>query len=179
MLLDLNLQNAVILHIVLTAIVLLAIALLVRVVQRLVFRYVDEPSKRYHAYRLVRRFASLLAFLLIYLIWSPGEQNVVTILTVIGAGLAIALREAVLSAFGWLTVAVRTPYRQGDRIEVNGVRGDVLDIRLLHTAMMEIGGWVESDQSTGRIVHVPNSWVFLHPIYNYTRGSASSGMRSG
>lgn len=166
---DLSLQNATILSIAVTFVILLTIALLTRVVLRVVFRYVDEPTKRYHASRSVRRFASLLALIAIFVIWSPGE-NLVTILTVIGAGTAIALREMVLSAVGWMNIAVRAPYRQGDRIEINGVQGDVLDIRLLHTAMMEIGGWVEAEQSTGRIVHIPNNWVFLHPIYNYTRG---------
>ncbi len=166
---DLSLQNETILSIIVTIAVLLAIAILARVVLRVVFRYVDEPAKRYLASRTVRRFASLLALVVVFVIWSPGE-NLVTILTVIGAGTAIALREMVLSAVGWMNIAVRTPYRQGDRIEINGVRGDVLDIRLLHTAMMEIGGWVESEQSTGRIVHIPNNWVFQYPIYNYTRG---------
>lgn len=92
------------------------------------------------------------------------------ILTVVGAGLAIALREALLSVAGWLRIVLLHPYQQGDRIEINGMRGDVIDIRVMRTTLMEIGGWVNADQSTGRLVHVPNAWIFLYPVYNYTQG---------
>jgi small-conductance mechanosensitive channel len=92
------------------------------------------------------------------------------VLTVIGAGLAIAMREALLSVAGWARLALISEYKIGERIEVNQVRGDVIDIRVLRTTLMEIGGWVAGDQSTGRIVHIPNSWLFQFGVYNYTRG---------
>jgi small-conductance mechanosensitive channel len=68
-----------------------------------------------------------------------------------------------------MRITMLTSYSHGDRIEINGVRGDVIDIRLLRTSLMEVGGWVDGDQSTGRIVHIPNSWVYLHAVYNYKR----------
>jgi small-conductance mechanosensitive channel len=80
------------------------------------------------------------------------------------------MRETLMSFFGWSYIAIRTPYKAGDRIELAGVCGDVIDVRLLHTTLMEIRGWVDADQSTGRLVHVPNSAIFLHTVYNYTRG---------
>ncbi len=75
-----------------------------------------------------------------------------------------------MSVAGWLRIVLVHPYQQGDRIEINGVRGDVIDIRVMRTTLMEIGGWVDADQSTGRLVHIPNAWVFLYPVYNYTQG---------
>jgi small-conductance mechanosensitive channel len=53
---------------------------------------------------------------------------------------------------------------------MGGVKGDVIDIRLFQTSLLEIGNWVDSDQSTGRIVHIPNSAIFKKEIYNYNRG---------
>jgi small-conductance mechanosensitive channel len=169
-LLSFDFGNEIIQHLILTVAVLAVIILLARIVQRLVLRYVDEPGRRYNAGRIIRRSAGLVVLIALILIWSPGERNVVTLFTVIGAGLAIANREVLLSMAGWLTLAIRVPFRQGDRIEINGVKGDVVDIRLLHSTMLEIGGWVDADQSTGRLVHIPNSWLFQHAAYNYTRG---------
>jgi len=146
------------------------IFILVQVIRRLVRRYVDEPERQFRITRTVGRMGGVLAavFFLGALFETTG--NLITVLTVVGAGLAIAMRETLMSFFGWTYIAIRSPYRAGDRIEVNGIRGDVIDVSLLHTTMMEIGGWVDADQSTGRLVHIPNSVVFLHGIYNYTRG---------
>ncbi|MBN2316286.1 MAG: mechanosensitive ion channel family protein [Sedimentisphaerales bacterium] len=65
---------------------------------------------------------------------------------------------------------MRRPFQVGDRIELGEVKGDVIDIRLFQTTLLEIGNWVEADQSTGRIVHVPNSAVFKRENFNYSRG---------
>ena len=149
---------------------LVIVGIVVRIIQRLIWRYVDEPEKRYAAGRMVRRIGGLIALLVVITVFTPGQKNLVAVLTVIGAGLAIAMREALLSFVGWLHLVVRNPYRQGDRIEINGLRGDVLDIRLLHTTVMELGAWVGADQSTGRIAHFPNAWLFQFAVMNYNRG---------
>lgn len=157
-------------RLVISLLILAAVFFLERVTRRVLDRYVDEPERRYRLSKLVGRATGLLGLLLIITVWSPRLQNFITILTVVGAGLAIAMRETLLSLAGWIDIVSRTPFIQGDRIELDGVRGDVVDIRLLHTTLMEIGGWVDADQSTGRIVHVPNSNVLTGPLYNYTRG---------
>jgi small-conductance mechanosensitive channel len=167
---NLDIDNALMQQVFLSLILLVGVGMLVRLGHRLVARYVEEPSRRYHASKMVSRIGGLVALVIVLIIWSPGERNVITLLTVIGAGLAIAMREALLSVVGWMSVILRNLYRQSDRIEVNGICGDVIDIRLFHTTLMEVGGWVDADQSTGRIVHVPNSWIYQHGVFNYTRG---------
>lgn len=158
------------LQILLTVGVLLGSYLVARIFQRTILRYIEEPHRRYRASKLVGRLAGTLSIVLVVLIWSPDPSGLVTILSVIGAGLAIANREALLSLAGRLNIALRAPFVHGDRIEVNGVSGDVIDIRLIQTSLMEVGGWVHADQSTGRIVHIPNSWVLQFGVYNYTEG---------
>ena len=157
-------------RIALTLLVLLFVFFVTRVAQRLAVRYLDEPGRQYRASKFIGRLGGAVTLLAVLLIWTPDVRGVVTVLSVIGAGLAISMRETLLSLMGWVNIVLRAPYKQGDRIEVNGVRGDVVDIRLLHSTMMEIGGWVQSDQSTGRLVHVPNAWIYQHAVYNYTRG---------
>ena len=150
------------------AIVLLAL-LLVRVGHRVSRKYMDDPARIYRSTRSTRRLAIIFAVVAITIIWSPGFGDVLTLLTVIGAGMAIALREVLLSFAGWSRVTLLSSYKEGDRIEINGIQGDVIDIRMMRTSLMEIGGWVDADQSTGRIVHFPNSWLFQYALYNYTR----------
>ncbi len=149
--------------------VILAAFVLVRVSIQLLTRSIDDPHRIYRISRQIRRTVTIVLLGLLVVIFSPRPAELVAILTVVGAGLAIALREALLSIVGWLRIMLVHPYQPGDRIEINGVRGDVIDIRLMRTTLMEIGGWVEADQSTGRLVHVPNAWVFLYPVYNYTQ----------
>ena len=168
--LDTLLANEIV-QAILTALAVAAVMfVVVKVARRLVLKYVDDPERQYHANKTIGRIGGFVFLLLIVGLLSPSPGEVLTLLTVVGAGLAIAMRETLLSFFGWLHITVRVPFRQGDRIEVHGVRGDVVDIRLLHTTLMEIGGWVDADQSTGRLVHLPNNWIFLHGVYNYTRG---------
>ena len=150
------------------AIILLAF-LLVRIGHRLSRKYMDDSARIYRSSRSTRRLAVFLAVVSITIVWSPDFGNVLTLLTVIGAGMAIALREVLLSFAGWSRVTLLSSYKEGDRIEINGIQGDVIDIRMMRTSLMEIGGWVDADQSTGRIVHFPNSWLFQYSLYNYTR----------
>ena len=140
----------------------------VQVLKRLVHRYVEDPERQFRATRLIGRIGGILALVLVLGVVFDSTAELLTVLTIVGAGLAIAMRETLMSLFGWSYIVFRTPFRAGDRIEVNGIRGDVIDIRLVHTILMEIGSWVDADQSTGRIVHVPNSAIFLHGVYNYT-----------
>jgi len=163
------LQNDLIVDILLTVAVIFAAFVVVRISHRLSSRYFDSPERVYRSTKSVRRLVVFLAVVSITLVWSPGFGDLLTVLTLIGAGMAIALREVLLSIGGWARITFMSSYKEGDRIEINGVAGDVIDIRVLRTSLMEIGGWVDADQSTGRIVHVPNSWIFLYPLYNYTR----------
>lgn len=163
-------QQEVYQRILLTVLALVGTYIVVRALQRTTLRFIDEPHRRYRTSKLIGRVGFIVGLALIMLVWGPAPGGVVTILSVVGAGLAIANREAILSLAGRVNIALRAPYVQGDRIEINGIIGDVIDIRLIHTSLMEVGGWVHADQSTGRIVHIPHSWVFQFGVYNYTQG---------
>ena len=152
-----------------TLLVIVGIFFLVRVAQRLIGRYGTDPHRIYATSRSIRRLGVFLGISAVILLFSGQIRDILTVLTLIGAGMAIALSQVLMSVAGWMRITMLTSYSQGDRIEINGVRGDVVDIRMLRTTLLEIGGWVDGDQSTGRIVHIPNSWVYLHAVYNYTR----------
>ena len=151
-------------------IALITIFVLVKISQRIARRYVTDPSRLFNVNRSIRRVGAIFAVGMLLILISPDIRGLLAVLTVIGAGLAIAMREALLSVAGWARLAFMSDYRIGERIEINNVCGDVIDIRVLRTTVMEIGGWVDGDQSTGRIAHIPNCWIFQYTLFNYTRG---------
>ena len=86
------------------------------------------------------------------------------------AGIAIALRDIVTNLAGWIFIVWARPLGVGDRIQLGIHQGDVVDVNPFHTTIMEIGNWVNSDQSTGRIINIPNGRIFTEALANYSRG---------
>jgi small-conductance mechanosensitive channel len=83
---------------------------------------------------------------------------------------AIALHAPLTNFAGWVFLTVRRPFTVGDRIQIGEHAGDVIDLRLFAFSLVEIGNWVDADQSTGRILHIPNGKVFQETVANYTQG---------
>ncbi|MCB0009241.1 MAG: mechanosensitive ion channel, partial [Anaerolineales bacterium] len=86
------------------------------------------------------------------------------------AGIAFALQEVITSFAGWLAILAGDFYKTGDRVQLGGITGDIIDIGVLRTTIMETGGWVNGDLYNGRTVRVANSFVFKEPVYNYSGG---------
>ena len=110
----------------------------------------------------------VIALVIIGQIWLETLQGMATFLGLLTAGLAIALRDLVTNMAGWAFILLRHPFGTGDRVQVGAHQGDVVDIQLFQFTLLEIGNWVGADQSTGRLIHVPNQRVFLDPVANYT-----------
>ncbi|MGB5445457.1 MAG: mechanosensitive ion channel domain-containing protein, partial [Psychromonas sp.] len=87
---------------------------------------------------------------------------------VAGAGVAFALQELIASVAGWVAMSFGRFYNVGDRVQLGGIKGDVIDIGVLRTTLMECGGWINGDQYNGRVVRVANSFIFKEPVYNYS-----------
>jgi small-conductance mechanosensitive channel len=124
-------------------------------------------------YRLRKTVAYVtypLAFLVIGRIWFAGFQAVSTYLGLLSAGLAIALQTPLVNLAGWAFILWRQPFKVGDRIEIGSNRGDVIDQRVFMFSLMEIGNWVDADQSTGRVIHLPNGKIFTDVMANYSQG---------
>ena len=129
-----------------------------------------DIAKR-HQYRKRATYIATFVYILILIpLWAGSTQQWATILSVMGAGIALALHEVLLNMAGWVYISIRRPYREGDRIELGDIRGDVIDIQLFQTTLLEIGNWVDGDQSTGRVIHLPHGQIFRNPLYNYTKG---------
>ena len=144
--------------------------LLHRIALALVYRRVTNPWIRYR-WRKSSTYALLAAGIVIVgRMWFAGVQALATFFGLVAAGLAIALKEPVSNLAGWAFIMWRRPFEVGDRVQIGSHAGDVIDLGLFQFTLNEIGGWVDADQSTGRIIHIPNGQVFAEPVANYDKG---------
>jgi small-conductance mechanosensitive channel len=145
------------------------IALWVAVVHGIA-RRIDDSAIWYQARKAASYTAAVITVVGLLWIWVGALRQLGTFFGLLSAGVAIALSDLLKNVAGWLYILSRRPYRVDDRIEIDGVRGDVIDIRMFRTTLLEIGNWVDADQSTGRIVHVPNGKVLSTDVFNATEG---------
>ncbi|MFW5995817.1 MAG: mechanosensitive ion channel family protein [Halanaerobiaceae bacterium] len=128
---------------------------------------IQEKNARYRWKKTGNYIIFFATLLLLMLLWLK-KFELGTFLGLSGAGLAIALRDLLTNLVGWIFIVWKRPFTIGDRIEINGTSGDVIDIRVFQFTILEIGNWVAAEQSTGRVVHIPNQSVFQNNLANYT-----------
>ncbi|MFU8812103.1 MAG: mechanosensitive ion channel family protein [Balneolaceae bacterium] len=151
-----------------TAVIIVVFIILRAILIRVINRNIKSTDARYKWRKNITYFLVFAAFILVGRTWFEGVGSLATFLGLLSAGLAIALRGPVTDMAGWIFLVWRKPFHVGDRIEISGHKGDVIDIRFFKFSILEIGNWVHADQSTGRIIHMPNNMVFSSPIANYT-----------
>jgi small-conductance mechanosensitive channel len=150
-----------------TAAVLLTYVVLARLARRLVFRLVTDVSMRFQVNKAIAYGLAVVALLVAVKIWVHEVSGLATYLGLLSAGLAIALQDPVANFAAWIYIVLRRPFGIGERIQVGQFIGDVVDIRPFRFVLLEIGNWVHAEQTTGRVVHVPNAMVFKNPVANY------------
>lgn len=153
-----------------TLVIIGGLWLLRRLVLTLVYRRVMDPWTRYRWRKTTTYVALGVGLILVGRTWVEGMQAVATFLGLLSAGLAIALKDPVANLAGWVFIVWRRPFDVGDRIQIGAHAGDVIDLHLFQFTLNEIGNWVNADQSTGRIIHVPNGRIFTEPLANYDKG---------
>jgi small-conductance mechanosensitive channel len=146
----------------------LVVVVLVRYTQRALGRYVEDSQRRYRLKKLVAFGGYVVAILLLSIVFSDKLSGLTVLLGVLGAGIAFALQEVIVSVAGWVALSFGRLYDVGDRVQLGGIKGDVIDIGVLRTTLMECGGWINGDQYNGRVVRVANSFIFKEPVYNYS-----------
>ena len=134
------------------------------------YRRAQDPWVRYKWRKTISYIVLLLGLLFVGLTWIQRAGSLATYLGLFSAGLAIALKDIVANLAGWVFIAWSRPFDVGDRVQIGSHAGDVIDLHLLQFTLNEIGNWVDADQSTGRIIHVPNGRVLSEPIANYDKG---------
>ncbi len=149
---------------------ILIILLIQRIIRRFIIIRLQDIKVRYQWQKISLYLAVFLIVVYLLNTWLQIFGSVATFLGLISAGIAIALKDPLVNMVGWAFILIRQPFKVGDRIQIGKNAGDVIDIRLFQFSINEVGNWVDAEQSTGRIVHIPNGIVFIEPQANYTAG---------
>ena len=163
-------------HLIETAVVAAAAVVVSYAIAWLITRRVDDEYGRRSIRRAIHFLAFVAALVVVGYVWGVFSRRTSWAFALLAAGLAFALQEVLGSIAGWFNIMLGGIYRIGDRIELAGVHGDVIDITPLRTKILEIGGggssstdlWVQGRQATGRIVAISNKTTFDEPAFNYS-----------
>lgn len=153
-----------------TVITLVVVMIARWIAARWMSRKLTDDDMIFRARKAATYVATAVFVVVVAWVWLPFLDDLGTFLGLLSAGLAIALADVFLDLAGWLFIMFRRPFKVGDRIEINGTAGDVIDLRAFRFTVLEIRNWVDADQSTGRVVHVPNGSLFKYPTANFTEG---------
>ena len=141
-----------------------------KIIMNIIFRKKDIKADRIRRWRKNINYTVLVILLLIlFPIWLPSIQNLLPVLGIFGAGVIVVLKEVILNIAGWFYIVVRRPFEEGNRIGIAGIIGDVIDVRLQQFSMMEVKSREDGGQSTGRVLHIPNSLIFSSTLANSSK----------
>jgi len=110
----------------------------------------------------------IVALLIIVLIVVGIPSQFATTIGIVGAGLTVALKDFIVAFFGWLVLMGRNGIRLGDWVEINGVSGEVTELGMFHTVLLETGNWSDSGHPTGRRVTFTNSFAIEGHYFNFS-----------
>ncbi len=153
------------------ATILIGVAIIwfvIKAIQRNLFSKIKDNENRYKAKKISNFFGYVFTVILLTIVFSDRLGGVTMVLGVAGAGIAFAMQEVIVSFAGWVAIMFGGFYKTGDRVELGGIKGDVMDIGVIRTTIMETGEWVDGDLYNGRMVLVANSFVFKSPVFNYS-----------
>ena len=167
---DLQIDYVMLLTKLVSSVVVLLIALVLNsMLRRVLRRRISDTAHMRTVYTLGRNLVLLVVVMIVLMIWLGPSSNISVAMGILGAGIAFASQETIGSFAGYLSIVLSGIYRIGDRVCIGDVTGDVLDIGILRTTVMEIGQWVRAEQYTGRVVTIANRAIFSDPVFNYTQ----------
>lgn len=163
-------ENPIMYKLFLSIILLLTYLKLVSIINKLLFKTIKDNSTYYTTRKRLYYLHSVIVIVIFLMIWSEARLDLTIYIGFISAGIAIALREIFTNIAALLIIVIQRPFEVGDRVIVNDRAGDVIDQMLFHFVVMEVTTKTEGEQSTGKIVHIPNNYIFSHPISNAHKG---------
>ena len=155
-----------------SALWILLIILLVYLADRWIEHTLTErvvERTRLHTLRVViRSSVQAVGVLLVLLVVFGAPSQTPTILGLAGAGITVAMKDFIVAFFGWFVLMGKNGLRVGDWVEINGVAGEVVEINLLRTVLLETGNWTETGHPTGRKVAFVNNYAIEGHFFNFT-----------
>ena len=141
-----------------------------RVLEQTLPRHFGRVDERYRVRKFVAFSGYVAILLFVSILFEDRLGRLSFALGIAGAGVAVALQDVLASIAGAFSIGFSKLYTVGDRVQIGDTRGDVIDIGLLRTTLMEVGSWVGRDLFSGRIVRIPNNTVLKNSVFNYSQG---------
>jgi small-conductance mechanosensitive channel len=141
-----------------------------RALERTLTPHFGYGDHRYRARKMLAGASYIIILIFIAILFEDRVKQVGFAVGLFGAGVVVALQDVIASYGGFIAIGFNNLYRVGDRIQVNETKGDVIDISIMRTTVMETGNWVSRDFYNGRIVRIPNSAVLKGLVCNYSQG---------
>lgn len=141
-----------------------------RLLERTLPPHFGYGDRRYRVRKMVVATAYIIILIFITVLFADRLKHVGFAVGLFGAGVVVALQDVIASFGGFIAIEFSNLYRVGDRIQVNETRGDVLDISVMRTTVLETGNWVSGDLYNGRIARIPNNAVLKGLVFNYSQG---------
>lgn len=139
------------------------------VIEYIALQHSDDERSQYQLRKTITLVFWVVAVLVVLRTIVENPQAIMVAYGLVAAGIAVSLQEFFKNFVGGIILFTSHMYRIGDRIEVDGTHGDVMDVGMLYTTILEIQGWVDGDQATGRINVIPNGYVISKTIHNYSK----------
>ena len=168
-----SLQSNILLHkLLLDAVIVAGILLALLILDRWALRLLENPKldrRQAETLRSVTRMTlRVIAVLVILLILVGMPNQFGTMIGIVGAGLTVAMKDFIVAFFGWLVLMGRNGIRLGDWVEINGVSGEVTELGMIHTVLLETGNWSDAGHPTGRRVTFTNSFAIEGHYFNFS-----------
>lgn len=163
-------DNPFMLKVIKSIILIFLIWLIKLLFSKILLKRIKDIKLHYRWRKVLNTVYFIIVAIVVGRLWFEGVQSIVTFLGLLSAGVAIALKDPISNLAGWIFIISRKPFEVGDRIQLGNNAGDVIDLSAFEFSILEIGNWVEADQSTGRIIHVPNGKIFTEELANYDKG---------
>lgn len=153
-----------------TLAIIIIVSLIYFFIRKILYNTIEDNKVYYKIKKTTSYLMVIVAILLVGRVWFQGVRSLATFIGLFSAALAIVMKDVILNIAGWVYIIIKSPFSVGDRIEINGISGDVIDVQVFSFTLMEIRNWVDADQSTGRIVFIPNVMIFNKALLNYSKG---------
>lgn len=150
-----------------TIFIIIFIRILYSVLKKLLYKLIGNDRIYYKAKKVNSFLMITILFILVGRIWFEGVNSFMTFVGLFSAALAIVMKDVIMNLAGWIYIVIKSPFKVGDRIEIDGISGDVVDIQLFSFVIMEIRNWIYGDKYTGRTVSIPNVMVFNESLSNF------------
>ena len=153
-----------------SGIIIVVIFIVSLILEKIVNKKIKNANLRHLSRKWIQYGRIFIIILILLFTWLKDPTSITTVIGFTSAGLALALHPVFMNIAGWFLIIIKKPISIGDRIEYKSIKGDVIDIQMFYTLILEVGNWVDGDQSTGRVVSIPNGKIFTENYFSTTIG---------